>query len=96
MSEGLRWKLVVGCLLLAVLEAPESALVVVQDLRGPWRVEAPVTARAPVSAVALGETSAVLQVGSPDASVGPKERLGFDRNHPFPLARRDVAVLLAR
>ncbi|HEV8111666.1 MAG TPA: hypothetical protein VGR31_02740 [Planctomycetota bacterium] len=80
MSEGLRWKLVVGCLLLAVLEAPESALVVIQDLRGPWRIETPPT----------------LHVAASDAPVVSKERLVLDRNHPFPIAPRDVAVLFAR
>jgi hypothetical protein len=79
MSEGLRWKLVVGCLLLAVLEAPESALVVVQDLRGPWRIETP----------------PALQVAVSNAPVVPKARI-VDRNHPSPIAPRDVAVLFAR
>jgi hypothetical protein len=80
MSEGLRWKLFVGCLLLAVLEAPESALVIVQDLRGPWR----------------NETPPALQVAVSDAPVVPKERLVLDRNHHYPIAPRDVAVLFAR
>jgi hypothetical protein len=36
-NEASRWTLILGCLLLAILEAPESSLVLVQDLRGPWR-----------------------------------------------------------
>ncbi len=48
MSESLRWKLCLGCLLVAALEAPKSALLVLEDLEGPYAAPAPakVAARA--------------------------------------------------
>ena len=39
MSESLRWKLVLGCILIAGLEVPEVALQLFQDLGGPYRHE---------------------------------------------------------
>ena len=38
MSSTLRWMLIVGCLMLAVLEAPRSSALVVEDLAGPYHV----------------------------------------------------------
>lgn len=36
MNESLRWKLVLGCLMIAVLEAPRTSLVLAEDLGGPY------------------------------------------------------------
>ena len=36
MNESLRWKLVLGCLMLAALEAPRTSLVLAEDLGGPY------------------------------------------------------------
>jgi hypothetical protein len=36
MSSTLRWMLILGCLMLAVLEAPRSSALVVEDLAGPY------------------------------------------------------------
>ena len=47
MSSTLRWMLIVGCLMLAVLEAPRSSALVVEDLAGPY----PAPPVAPVATV---------------------------------------------
>ena len=36
MNPTLRWMLILGCLMLAVLEAPRSSALVVEDLAGPY------------------------------------------------------------
>jgi len=36
MNHALRWMLILGCLMLAVLEAPRSSALVVEDLGGPY------------------------------------------------------------
>ncbi len=36
MSAALRWMLILGCLMLAVLEAPRSSALVLEDLAGPY------------------------------------------------------------
>jgi hypothetical protein len=36
MSQALRWMLILGCLMLAVLEAPRSSALVAEDLAGPY------------------------------------------------------------
>jgi hypothetical protein len=36
MSENLRWMLVVGCLMIAALEAPRTTLLLAEDLGGPY------------------------------------------------------------
>lgn len=36
MNSTLRWMLILGCLMLAVLEAPHSSALVVEDLAGPY------------------------------------------------------------
>jgi len=51
MSPGLRWMLILGCLMLAALEAPRSSSLVVEDLGGPYR--APLAARNVAQARAL-------------------------------------------
>lgn len=96
MSENLRWKLIVGCLLLAALEAPESALVFVQDLRGPWRSGAAAAESAAPLAAAPRATTPTLQPLAPDASVAGEDLLGLDRNPPHRPAPRAVAVLAVR
>ena len=87
MNEALRWTLVLGCLLLAILEAPHSALVLVQDLHGPWRAE-PTVART------------VLQPARGFASVDGENPLATDRRLADRLARElaagNFATLLAR
>lgn len=96
MSENLRWKLIVGCLLLAALEAPESALVFVQDLRGPWRSGAAAgESAAPLAAAPRAPTPTLKPLGL-DASVAGEEFLGLDRNPPHRPAPRAVAVLAVR
>lgn len=42
MSESLRWKLCLGCLLLVALQAPQVGLLVLEDLAGPYAGHAPV------------------------------------------------------
>jgi hypothetical protein len=37
MTHALRWMLILGCLMLAVLEAPRSSALVAEDLGGPYR-----------------------------------------------------------
>jgi hypothetical protein len=39
MSATLRWMLILGCLMLAVLEAPRSSALVVEDLAGPYAAQ---------------------------------------------------------
>jgi hypothetical protein len=36
MSQALRWMLILGCLMLAVLEVPQSSALVVEDCAGPY------------------------------------------------------------
>lgn len=36
MNESLRWKLVLGCLVLAVIELPHDAELLAHDLQGPY------------------------------------------------------------
>jgi hypothetical protein len=86
-NEALRWTLVLGCLLLAILEAPHSVLVLVQDFRGPWRAEPPVA-------------RTILQQDRAFASVDPENALADDRRPDDRLARQlaagNFATLLAR
>ncbi len=44
MSESLRWKLCLGCLLLVALQAPQVGILVLEDLAGPYAAQAPVSA----------------------------------------------------
>ncbi len=37
MNTGLRWMLILGCLMLVVLEVPRSSALVAEDLGGPYR-----------------------------------------------------------
>jgi len=39
MSSTLRWMLILGCLMLAILEAPRSSALVVEDLAGPYAAQ---------------------------------------------------------
>jgi hypothetical protein len=98
MSENLRWKLIVGCLLLAVLEAPESVLVLAEDLRGPWRSGA--AAVDPVAtlsgAPAPADASPALKPLGADASVATEDVLVIDRNRSHRSARHTRSVLAAR
>lgn len=54
MNPGLRWMLILGCLMLVALEVPRSSALVAEDLGGPYRpsgVEsAALDARVPASA----------------------------------------------
>jgi hypothetical protein len=97
-NEALRWTLVLGCLLLAILEAPHSALLLVQDLRGPWRPE-PVVSLAPAVKAAV-PSSSTLQDDRAFASVEPENDLATDRrtsDRPArDLAAGKFAFLLAR
>jgi hypothetical protein len=36
MNQALRWMLILGCLMLAVLEAPRSSALMAEDLAGPY------------------------------------------------------------
>lgn len=107
MNEALRWTLILGCLLLAILEAPRSALVLVQDLRGPWRAE-PVAAgvdlavrgeRAPACEAPTNRSRALKPDGAL-ASAAPEDLFGPDCSPPDRLARElasgKFAFLLAR
>ena len=80
-NEGLRWTLILGCLLLTALEAPESSLVLVQDLQGPWRAER--TQRPP-------DARAALNPGAAGASVAPEDDLGLDRDLSSRLAAHRI------
>lgn len=37
MNTGLRWMLILGCLMLVALEVPRSSALVAEDLGGPYR-----------------------------------------------------------
>jgi len=37
MNQALRWMLILGCLMLAILEAPRASALVAEDLGGPYR-----------------------------------------------------------
>jgi hypothetical protein len=93
-SNGLRWKLILGCLVLGAILAPESALVVVQDLRGPWGPARGEASRE--SAVALVPDAHVLKPARSEASVALQEQLVRARRDPFRTDPRPVAVLVAR
>jgi hypothetical protein len=106
-NEALRWTLILGCLLLAILEAPQSSLVLVQDLRGPWRAELsaadPVLALVGVHAPARKDptiSSRTLKPLGAFASVAPEDVLGPDCSPPDRYPRHPVsyrfALLLAR
>ena len=107
MNEALRWTLIVGCLLLAILEAPQASRVLAQDLRGPWRAEPNVVGtalaarceRVPAD-VAPTNSSRDLKADGAWASVAPEEILGPDCSPPDRLTRELVsgkfAFLLAR
>jgi hypothetical protein len=62
MNLALRWMLILGCLMLAVLEAPRSSALVVEDLAGPYadapRLEEPPLPRVEpgTSALSLAQT----------------------------------------
>jgi len=88
MSNALRWRLILGCLVLGAILAPESALVLVQDLQGPWR-------GASTADTALASDAQLLKPRRAKASVAPEDFLARARRdlHTDP---RPVAVLLAR
>ena len=90
MNEALRWTLILGCLSLAILEAPRSLPVLVQDLRGPWRAS---------NDVPLNPTRALKPDGA-FASVAPEHVLAPDRSDSDRLVRElasgRFAFLLAR
>lgn len=98
-NEALRWTLVLGCLLLAILEAPHSALVLAQDLRGPWRAE-PQVEQVIVRRSIPVQTASTLQPDGAFASVDPENALAPDRSSSDRLARElasgKFAFLLAR
>jgi hypothetical protein len=62
MNPALRWMLILGCLMLAVLEAPRSSALVAEDLAGPYceppaaRVAAPVPQHWRAAELALADT----------------------------------------
>ena len=58
MNPTLRWMLILGCLMLAVLEAPRSSALVVEDLAGPYPAPpaAPVASVEPVPQLLLAHT----------------------------------------
>ena len=107
MNEALRWTLILGCLSLAILEAPRSLPVLVQDLGGPWRAErvavaadlAASTERAPSVEVSIPRPRALKPDGA-FASVAPEHVLALDRSPSDRLLRELVsgrfAFLLAR
>ena len=104
MNEALRWTLILGCLSLAILEAPRSLPVLVQDLRGPWRAE-PVAVEAAASKrerpiEAPTNPSRSLKPDGAFASVAPEHVLVPDRSPSDRLVRELVsgrfAFLLAR
>ena len=88
MSNVLRWRLILGCLVLGAILAPESALVLVQDLQGPWR-------GAPTADAALASEAQVLKPRRAEASVAPENFLARARRD-IRTDPRPVAVLLAR
>ncbi len=47
MNESLRWKLCLGCLLVAALELPHVGMLVLQDLSGPYSMGATGATSAP-------------------------------------------------
>ena len=96
MSRSLRWKLILGCLGLAALEAPDSALVLVQDLHGPWRSAVRLAgAVASSEAPSLNPSPALIETAA-DASVVTEDPRVSDRNRPPRLSSRPLAVLAAR
>ncbi len=62
MSESLRWKLCLGCLLLVALQAPQVGLLVLEDLAGPY------AAHAPISATAYASDRASIRADEPRGS----------------------------
>ncbi len=98
MSRSLRWKLILGCLGLAALEAPDSALVLVQDLHGPWKSAARFAgAVASRDAPSPSSSPSTALIDTPaDASVVTEELRASDRNRPPRLSARPLAVLAAR
>jgi len=62
MNQALRWMLILGCLMLAVLEAPRSSALVAEDLAGPYgetpaaRVATPVPQHSSAAELALADT----------------------------------------
>jgi hypothetical protein len=78
MNQALRWTLVLGCLLLAILEAPHSSLVLLQDLRGPWRAESQGVARpaaAPIAVVSVEARPSDAPLAARSASFIPSRAL---------------------
>lgn len=53
MNESVRWMLCLGCLLLVALEAPQAALLVLEDLAGPYSARTPASVQAPLTSAAL-------------------------------------------
>ena len=98
MSQGLRWKLILGCLLLAALEAPDSAVVLAQDLGGPWREDADLhVAAAPLSAQSVAWVSDTdLKELRADASVNPEDLLVRAHRRPLRSDPRPLAALVVR
>ena len=105
MNEALRWTLILGCLSLAILEAPRSLPVLVQDLRGPWRAEPIAVAADPIAVAdapaAPFERERPLEAPTnpswslkPDgafASVAPEHVLAADRSPSDRLVRELVS-----
>jgi hypothetical protein len=90
LSNTVRWRLILGCLVLGAILAPESALVLVQDLQGPWRGDA--SARAS----ALASDAQALKPRRAEASVVHEELLARARRATLRSDTRPVAVLVAR
>jgi hypothetical protein len=90
LSNSLRWRLILGCLVLGAILAPESALILVQDLQGPWRGDAS------THATALASEAQVLKPRRTEASVVHEEFLARARRDTLRTDARPVAALLAR
>lgn len=58
MNQALRWMLILGCLMLAVLEAPRSSALVAEDLGGPYREAALAHASGTPAALAVANPAA--------------------------------------
>jgi hypothetical protein len=93
-SDTLRWRLILGCLVLAAILLPESAAVLVQDLQGPWRGDAPM--RAVADARPHHASTSPLKQERAEASVALEDLLGRARRDPFRTDPRPVAGLLGR
>ena len=63
MNAPLRWKLILGCALIAVLEVPQAVSLVLQDLDGPYTKRASVAVARP--SIAVPRTPVRTSVRSP-------------------------------